>query len=266
MIRNHILAGSWYPAAAREMNAELKEYIKIDEKPGPAVGVVAPHAGWRYCGGVAGKVFGSVRIPDTAVVLSPNHRGTGNRKAVWDKGAWKIPGATIPVEEKLTALLIEHAGLVSDTFAHQHEHSLEILLPFLLYRNPAISIAPVCLEPLPPSELKGIGEGIAKAIKELGRDVLIVASSDMSHFISAAQAKKLDTMAIEKMESLDPEGLYHTVRENNISMCGVIPAAVMLYAALELGAKESSLIAYATSGDVTGDTTEVVAYAGIVVK
>jgi len=266
MIRNHILAGSWYPAAAREINGELKEYIKVDEEPAKAIGVVAPHAGWRYSGGVAGKVFGSVRIPDSVVVISPNHRGVGNRKAVWDKGAWTIPGATIPVDEELSAGLVEHAGLVSDTFAHQHEHSLEILLPFLFYRNPAVSIAPVCLEPLPPSDLKVIGEGIARAIKETGKDILIVASSDMSHFISAAQAKKLDGMAIEKMESLDPEGLQRTVRENNITMCGVIPAAVMLYAALELGAKESKLIAYATSADVTGDTAEVVAYAGIVVK
>ncbi|MFH1434258.1 MAG: AmmeMemoRadiSam system protein B [Pseudomonadota bacterium] len=266
MIRNNILAGSWYPGTAREMNDELKEYIKVDEEPGPAIGVVVPHAGWRYSGGVAGKVFASVRVPDTVVVISPNHRGAGNSKAIWDKGAWKIPGATIPVEEELAALLVEHAGLVSDTFAHQHEHSLEILLPFLFFRNPGVKIAPVCLEPLPPSDLQQIGEGIARAIKEAGGDILIVASSDMSHFISVAEAKKLDGMAIEKMESLDPEGLQRTVRENDITMCGVIPAAVMLYAALELGAKESKLIAYATSADVTGDTAEVVAYAGIVVK
>lgn len=244
----------------------MEEYLQSPREPVDALGIVSPHAGWRYSGKVAGYVIASINIPKTVIVLAPNHRGVGSEKAIWDKGEWEIPGATIPVNTELAELLVKHARLVPDTFAHQHEHSLEIQLPFLFYRNPNVDIVPVCLMAMPPWMLKEIGAGIAAAVKEYGKNVLIVASSDMSHFISASEAKRLDFMAIEKVEKLDPDGLYSTVRENGISMCGVIPVAAMLTAAKELGATEARLIKYATSGDVTGDYDEVVAYAGMIIK
>ena len=265
MIRHHILAGSWYPAKTEDILEDMEEFLKSARAPVSAIGVVTPHAGWRYSGKVAGYVYASVVVPETVIVIAPNHRGVGHERAIWSKGEWTIPDATIPIDEELCALLIKHARLEHDTIAHQHEHSLEIHLPFLYYRNPNLKIAPICLMGLPPFMLKEIGLGMARAIKESGRKVLIVASSDMSHYVSAATAKDFDFMAIEKVEQLDPEGLYSTVRDNSISMCGVIPTTAMLYAAKELGAKEGKLIKYGNSGDVTGDYNEVVAYAGIIV-
>jgi AmmeMemoRadiSam system protein B len=265
MIRHHILAGSWYPAKTEDILADMEEFLQSARAPATAIGVVTPHAGWRYSGKVAGYVYASVVIPETVIVLAPNHRGVGHERAIWSKGEWTIPDASIPVDEELSALLIRHAKLEHDTIAHQHEHSLEIHLPFLYYRNPDVKIVPVCLMGLPFWMLKEIGAGMARAIKESGRKVLMVASSDMSHYISAVTAKDLDFMAIDKIEKLDPEGLYNTVRDNSISMCGVIPATAMLYAATELGAREAKLIKYASSGDITGDYNEVVAYAGIIV-
>jgi len=265
MIRNSILAGSWYPSSPDEITRSMMEYLETSGEPIHAFGVVSPHAGWRYSGKVAGYVFASVKIPDTVIVIAPNHRGVGDEKAVWDKGEWEIPNGSIPIDTELAALLVKHARLVPDTFAHQHEHSLEIQLPFIFFRNPHVRIVPVCLMAMPPFMLKEIGTGMATAIKACGRDVLIVASSDMSHYISAKAARSLDFMAIEKVEKLDPEGLYATVRENDITMCGVIPVTTMLYAARALGATEGKLLKYATSGDITGDHEEVVAYAGMVV-
>jgi AmmeMemoRadiSam system protein B len=229
------------------------------------LGVVSPHAGWRYSGKVAGQVFASVKVPETVIVIAPNHRGVGSEKSIWNKGEWNIPNGSIPVNTELADLVIKHADLVPDTFAHQAEHSLEIQLPFIYFRNPQATIVPICLMAMPPWMLKPIGSGIAAAIKEYGREVLMVASSDMSHYISADMAKRLDFMAIEKVKQLDGDGLYSTVRENDISMCGVVPVTTMIFAAKELGATEADLVTYATSGDVTGDYNEIVAYAGMII-
>jgi len=264
--RKHILAGSWYPSKTEEILKEMELYLKTDIKqPIKAIGIVAPHAGWRYSGAVAGYGYASVVIPQTVIVIAPNHRGVGNPKAIWSRGEWTIPDATIPVDEELSSLIIRHSGLVHDTFAHAHEHSLEIHLPFLYYRNPSISIVPICMMDMPLQVLKEIGTGMGRAIKEYSKEVLIVASSDMSHYLPAKIAKSQDDMAINKMLELDPEGLYETVRQNSISMCGVIPATVMLYAAKELGASSAKLLMYSHSGVVTGDDSEVVAYASIAV-
>jgi AmmeMemoRadiSam system protein B len=265
MIRDSILAGSWYPKSADEITAVMMEYLRTDRDPVKAFGVVSPHAGWRYSGKVAGQVFASVNVPDTVIVIAPNHRGVGSEKSIWNKGRWQIPNGSIPVNTELADLVVKHADLVPDTFAHQAEHSLEIQLPFIYFRNPNVTIVPVCLMAMPPWMLKPIGSGMAAAIKEYGKEVLIVASSDMSHYISADMAKRLDFMAIEKVKQLDADGLYSTVRENDISMCGVIPVATMILAARELGATGADLVAYATSGDVTGDYNEIVAYAGMII-
>lgn len=266
MVREPVFAGSWYPGNPVEMNRVLDEYLaEAPVQPGGAYGVIAPHAGWVYSGRVAGAVYGCVNVPETAVVMSPNHTGLGSPRSLWPVGEWRIPGAGLEVDMELADLMKEHAGLESDTFAHMREHSLEIQLPFLARRRSGLRIVPVCLGQLGFREIKAIGEGVARAVREAGRDVLLVASTDMSHHIPAQEAQRLDRLAIERMEEFDPKGLFDTVRRNSISMCGVIPTTCVLVAAREMGARGVKLVRYATSGEVTGDMREVVGYAGLVI-
>lgn len=266
MDRNCILAGSWYPASTSEIDRMVGEFVELSPSPVNAIGVMVPHAGWIYSGKIAGQVYGAVVVPDSVIVIAPNHAGVGEPEAVWDSGRWKIPYGFVEVDEQLASMVIQQCGCKADTIAHLHEHSLEIQLPFLWKRNPAVKIVPICVMHLSYSRCKEIGEGIAEVVKASGKNLLVVASSDMSHYISADRAKKLDWMAIEKMEKLDPEGLYNVVHDNNISMCGVIPATIMLTCAVYLGATEAKCVAYGSSGDVTGDYREVVGYASFYIK
>lgn len=266
MIREAVYAGSWYPGEPDRMNRVLDEYLaEAPVDPGKAKGVIVPHAGWLYSGHVAGATYGCVDVPATAVVLSPNHTGLGSVRSVWPVGEWKIPGGALEVNMQLADLVREKAGLESDTDAHLREHSLEIQLPFLARRRPSISIVPVCLGQLGYKEVEKIGRGVGLAIREYGQPVLLVASTDMSHHIPAAEAERLDGKAIEQMELFDPRGLHDTVRKNRISMCGVLPTTAVLCAARELGAAGVKLVRYSHSGHVTGDHREVVGYAGLVI-
>jgi hypothetical protein len=152
-----------------------------------------------------------------------------------------------------------------DTVAHRFEHSLEVQVPFLHYLNSDVNIVPICLSFGEYSWCRQLGEGLARAIAAYGDEVLIVASSDMTHYESAESARKKDEAALASVLAMDAEGLLRVCRQRGITMCGVIPSAVMLVAARELGASRAELIRYGTSGDVTGDNRQVVAYAAVAV-
>ena len=174
----------------------------------------------------------------------------------------------MPVDRPLTESAAREAGLSLDRAAHQHEHAIEVELPLLLAKNPALRMAALCLSVLDFEQCREIGLGLARAVRSAGgpAEVLLVASTDMSHYVSAEHARSQDRLAIERVLALDPEGLYRTVRAERISMCGFIPTTVALVAARELGAAEAELIRYGNSGEVSGDHERVVGYAGIVVR
>jgi AmmeMemoRadiSam system protein B len=225
---------------------------------------MSPHAGYIYSGGVAGKTFASVSIPDQVVILGPNHHGRGHVAAVYANGAWETPlGQTSVASGLARRILGECTMTAEDHVAHRFEHSLEVQLPFLQFRAPRVSIVPVCISRMPLELLLQLGDGLARAIQASDSAPLIVASTDMTHYESGKTARKKDFQALEKVLALDPEGLYEVVQGERISMCGVLPTVVMLRAALALGAREAELIAYSNSGDVTGDQSEVVGYAGV---
>ena len=204
-------------------------------------------------------------MPRSAIVLCPNHTGMGTRRALSPADAWRLPVGDLVVDQELTRALVEKAGLEPDALAHQQEHAAEVQLPFLWAQNPKVQIAVACLSSLSARECVQIGEGIARAIGER-RDVLLVASTDMSHYIAAGEAKRLDAMALERVQALDAEGLHRVVGENDISMCGFIPTSVVLAAARQLGAKAATLVRYGNSGETSGDFDEVVGYASLVIS
>ncbi len=266
MIRQPAVAGQFYPGDPEELRRELKRLIAVQESRQRVLGVIAPHAGYLYSGAVAGRVYGAIEIPQTVLILGPNHHGVGARAALFPAGEWLTPLGSVPLDRKLAALLQKYTPTVEeDATAHRFEHSLEVQLPFLQYLRPDVTIVPLCVGFGDLASCRTLGEGVAKAIAAYGEPVLIVASSDMSHYESAAAAKKKDELAIREVLALDPTGLFKSCREHGITMCGVIPAVIMLVAALELGATSAELVHYATSGDVTGDNRQVVAYAGMTV-
>ncbi len=168
------------------------------------------------------------------------------------------------IDAALTAALAAAPQVEVDRAAHLREHALEVQLPFLQLRHPGFTLAALCLGPLPAAACEELGRSLAAALRD--RPALIVASSDMSHYVPAAVARRLDHHALDRFLALDARGLHDRVRREHIGMCGVVPATVALTAARELGAAGAELVRYATSGDVTGDDASVVGYAGAVVR
>jgi AmmeMemoRadiSam system protein B len=264
MLRKAVFAGDWYPEDPRRLRAALESYIGEPAREEDVVGVVAPHAGYMYSGHVAGAVFSQVRIPGSVVVLCVNHRGLGARAALMGSGHWETPLGSVPIHEALAQDIKKKIEfLEEDVAAHAREHSLEMQVPFLQYRNQGVRMVPICLQRLDYSECAALGQGLAEAIQGSSEPVLLVASTDMTHFESQKDATRQDMLAIERILEVDPRGLYETVTKHGISMCGVIPTTSVLCACQELGVAKGTLVRYATSGDVSGEYSSVVGYAGI---
>jgi len=267
MKRGPAVAGQFYPSSPSELSEMVREYTGAAPGRMNVTGVVSPHAGLMYSGRVAAAVFSRINFPDTFILVGPNHTGIGRPVSLMSSGEWLMPTGRLKVDSDIAAKLKENCGIFEENaLAHQMEHSLEVQLPFILYYSSDVKIVPVTMMSCSLDECRLVGEAIADAVRSAGYPVTIIASSDMSHYISDAAARKKDKMAIERITALDPEGLYDTVRDEGISMCGVVPVTSMLFAALKLGSREASLVKYMTSGEVSGDYDYVVGYAGIIVK
>jgi hypothetical protein len=220
-----------------------------------------------YSGAVAGQVYARARLPRRLVIMGPNHTGLGKPVAVMTRGLWETPLGSALIDETLANLILDLANSAEqDEAAHRAEHSLEVQIPFLQTTRRDFLFAPICVGISGRDELIALGDAIAAAIESLAEPVGIVISTDMTHYESAERAKAKDLLAIRKIESLDGEGLHAVVREHDISMCGSGPATAGLRALSRIGATSAELIAYASSGDVSGDYSEVVGYAGLLVR
>jgi len=266
MKRQPAVAGQFYAETSKQLRSDLAEMIPAPPGTRRVVGIIAPHAGYIYSGPIAGAVFGSIRMPTTVLILGPNHHGTGAGVALYPDGEWLTPLGTIHINSRLNSLLQQNVPFVRpDTVAHEFEHSLEVQVPFIQYLQADATVSAICLGHGDFAVVRQIGEGIAAAIRAYGADVLIVASSDMTHYESADSARRKDGLALDRVLNRDPEGLLRVCRDEQITMCGVVPAAVMLVAAGVLGATQAEVVAYGNSGDVTGDNRQVVGYAAVAV-
>jgi hypothetical protein len=265
MVRRPAAAGYFYPKRADELKSLVKGMVDPRAEKEKARAVVSPHAGFIYSGPVAGAVYSSVILPERFVILGPSHRGQRSLFAIMDQGAWRTPLGEVPLDSGLAESLLRHSALIkADERAHEEEHSLEVQLPFLQYLKTAFSIVPLCVSPIADyGALEELGTALAGAVRESGTDVLLVASTDMSHYVSRATAQKKDFLAIERMRALDARGLYDVVQKEDISMCGFQPTTAVILAARELGAGRGDLIRYMTSGETSGDFDQVVGYAGL---
>ena len=266
MQRSSAVAGQFYPSQPDVLRQTVEELLPKIPAPQPAIGVMVPHAGYVYSGAIAGETFARVQIPSRVVIIGPNHRGVGHPAAVFPAGSWLTPLGEAAVDGELAdTLLAECPGLSADPAAHRFEHSLEVQVPFIQVLNPQAAIVPICLGHLRLEDLLVIGKTLGGALARFGQKVLLVASTDMTHYEPGDIARGKDHLALDRVLALDPEGLYRKVCERRISMCGFMPTVMMLAAAAELGATTASLVRYGNSGDVTGDQSEVVGYAGVIV-
>ena len=267
MIRQPAVAGQFYPGTEQALRRELQQLIPENSLKRHAIGVISPHAGYIYSGSTAGKLLAGIAIPRTVIILGPNHHGNGSLAALSPEDGWQTPLGTVPIEKRLARLIQQQVPAVQeDAAAHLREHSLEVQVPFLQFLRPDVAIVPLCLAFGDYAGCEIVGNGIAAAIKEYDEPVLILASSDMTHYESAERAKQKDRLALDCALGLDPQGLVEVCRSNRITMCGVIPAAVMLVTAKVLGANSTELVGYTTSGEVSGDYNQVVAYAAVTVS
>ncbi len=267
MVRKPAVAGQFYPGSPAALQREVESYMSPGKERREVLGVISPHAGYMYSGHVAGAVFSGVIVPESVILLGPNHQGIGDPFALMLEGSWEMPGGNISINKELGSLILKHSRRVTDNhLAHKYEHSLEVQVPFLQALNKDFRLVPVALAHAGWEVCQEIGESIARAVKDYGQKVLIVASSDMTHYEPDRSAREKDRLAIERILALDPRGLLNTVMKHNISMCGVIPATITLVACKELGAGHAELVKYATSGDVSGDYLQVVGYAGLLIE
>lgn len=266
IVREPAVAGRFYPAKPERLRADIESYLSGSKKT-PAIACMVPHAGYMYSGQVAGAVFSRLEIPARCIVLGPNHTGRGHPLAILKEGTWRTPLGEIPIDSELAENLIrEFPAFSEDSTAHRFEHSVEVEVPILQVCRPDVKFVPIAIGTGQLVLLEKLGQALAEVLKKGKEPALIVASSDMNHYEDDATTRVKDRKAIEKILALDAAGLYETVMNESISMCGFGPAIIMLTAARRLGAQQAELVQYATSADVSGDHKVTVGYAGIIIR
>lgn len=267
MIRHPAVAGSFYSGDAKRLRSDIGGYVTKDCEKQTVLGVVSPHAGYMYSGRVAGNLYSRIKIPDTVVILAPNHTGCGMPYSIWPGGIWRTPLGDVRVDEEIVNELVRDCDLLEkDTEAHEREHAAEVQIPFIQYFNPNIKIVVIVISSRNIADLKNIGKSLSLVLKKLCPDALVVASSDMTHYETQAIANRKDKIAINEILALNEDNLYNKVHNMHITMCGIYPAVIMLVCSRERGAKKAELVRYETSGDITGDYDRVVGYAGIMIS
>ncbi|MGD2176002.1 MAG: AmmeMemoRadiSam system protein B [Candidatus Brocadiaceae bacterium] len=272
MSRKPVVAGQFYPGEADALRSAIDSFTPEEEEQEPALGLLSPHAGYTFCGEVAGRTFARVRMPETVVLLNPSHSFASPAFALWPEGDWQTPLGRVELHEELTDGLSGLSMVTTDARPHGPEHSGEVVLPFLQYHRADLRIAVVCITAAARLDaLKEFGRSLAELLETCGEDdALVVASSDMSHESGASALEVVnrnDPVAVREMEKLDPDGLYKVCRQEGITMCGVLPATAMMASVIARGGEEGVLVARATSADSPmGRGSYVVGYAGMIFR
>ncbi len=278
-MRKPTVAGSFYSGSAPGLRRQIEDCFQHTLGPGglPSVpevrkkhllGLVSPHAGYIYSGAVAAHGFSKLASegkPETIVILGPNHGGTGAAVALSKQDKWQTPLGLVEVDIETGEKIVSEAHWAQwDELAHSLEHSIEVQIPLLQYiYGTGFRIVPITMLHQNLEVSRDLGQAIATALRD--KDGVVIASTDFTHYESQSAASQKDGLALEAILNLDPEQLARVVTRHHISMCGPGPVMTMLTACQQLGAKKARLLRYATSGDITGDYSEVVGYASVAV-
>jgi AmmeMemoRadiSam system protein B len=279
-IRRPTQAGAFYEGDAEALKSQiencfLKEFgpkkrPKVNKNgPRKIVGLVCPHAGYMFSGSVAANAYfelASDGKPDTVVILGPNHTGYGSGLAVAAEGLWRTPLGDVEVDGETANEIVQKARIVDvDELAHRFEHSVEVQLPFLQYLyGSEFKFVPMCFQMQDLASAVEVGKALAEVLA--GKNAVIIASSDMTHYEPQRNAVAKDMMALKAVEAMDEKRFYSIIEKQNVTACGYGPIAALIVAAKGLGVKEANLLCYKTSGDVTGDYSSVVGYASVCFK
>ena len=276
-IRSPAVAGSWYAGTPNSLRNQIEELFThrlgpgslpqtVKEGPRNIVGLVVPHAGYMASGPVAAHAYHSLAKdgkPDVTVIFGPNHTGRGSALSIMNEGVWRTPLGDVDVDTETADRILQASRIVDlDDRAHVYEHSIELQLPFLQYLyGSEFKFVPICFMMQDLMSSREVGKAVAKALR--GKNALVIASSDMTHYEPQERAEKKDKMAIDAALKMDETQYYNTVEAYGISTCGYGPVIAAIKAAKELDAKKAELLCYKTSGDVLGDRSAVVGYASI---
>lgn len=278
-VRHPSHAGAFYAGTKNVLRRQIEECFKHRYGPGEIpvinengsrriVGLICPHAGYMYSGPVAANSYYQLALDgkiEVFVIMGPNHYGVGSGLATVIRGVWRTPLGDVEVDSELAERIVAESGIIDvDEYAHLYEHSIEVQLPFLQYIYGTFRFVPICFLMQDLQSSREIGEAIARAIK--GRNAVIIASTDLTHYEPQYIAEKKDKMVIDAVLKLDENLLYSVLESQRISACGYGPVAALLVASKKLGAKNVELLCYRTSGDVTGDRSSVVGYASIMLR
>ena len=267
MLRNPYVAGYFYPGTAAELKAAVAGLVDEKAPKEDAIGLLVPHAGYQYSGPVTGATISRIKFKDTFIIIGPSHSGLGKPFSVMVEGTWQTPLGKVEIDTELARKIVSVSKyLEADEEAHREEHAVEVQLPFLQYFKPDVRIVPIIIAGTGAGAYPEIGRDIARAVKELNREVVIMASGDMTHYEPQASAKEKDLYAVEAMLKLDVAELTRRYKSRRISMCAYPPLVCLISAAKVLGATWGELVKYQTSGDTSGDFTQVVGYAGVIFK
>jgi len=261
-MRDPAVAGQFYPRNGAELKHQLDEMLANGAQELPVLGAVAPHAGYMYSAAVAAEVYACMPKRETYVIIGPNHHGLGAPVAL-SRESWKTPLGIVNGDLELADAL---AGSIidSDELAHRQEHSIEVQIPFLQVKFQEFMILPISMGLQDEETAAEVGELLGKALLRLGRSAAVIASSDFTHYEAQELARKVDAQLIEAILNMDVPELYRRIYGHNATACGYGPIAAAITAASALGASKGKLLRYATSGDVSGDYSQVVGYGAMV--
>jgi AmmeMemoRadiSam system protein B len=266
-IRPPAVAGQFYPDDPAELTALIRGLLHdVPAEARSVRGAMVPHAGLIYSGACAARVLGRLALPPVVVILAPNHTGAGQpgRAALWAQGAFRTPLGPVRIAGALARRLATASDLVvDDRLAHRDEHAIEVELPFLQVLAAQTAIVPLVLAWDDWPTCCQLARDLAEVITAWPDKVLLLASSDMTHYESAEVAARKDAMALAHIERLEGEALLHTCRAGHITMCGRAAAAVVLEASRLLGGTGATVVDYRHSGLVSGEDASVVGYAGV---
>lgn len=265
VVRPAAMAGRFYPGNADACSRLIDELLAGEARSEPWPAAMVPHAGVTYSGKIAAAVFRRLRIPKRVIIFGPKHTPLGVEWAVAPHQTWAVPNGQIASDTELAERLVEAIpGLALDAAAHQQEHGIEVELPFLAKLAPATRVVGVVIGHGDYDSCVHFAEGLARVVRECDEPPLLLISSDMNHYAPEVENRRLDLLALDALARLDPREVYETVTGNHISMCGLLPAVVVMETLKRLGSlTKAERVGYATSADAGGDPGRVVGYAGM---
>jgi AmmeMemoRadiSam system protein B len=276
-VRRPTQAGSFYEGDAEALKMQVvncflhnfgpKKQPQVNRSgPRHVVGLVCPHAGYMFSGPVAANAYYELAQdgkPDTVVILGPNHTGYGSALALMNDGVWRTPLGDVEVDGETADQIVQETHFIDvDDVAHRFEHSIEVQLPFLQYLyGSEFKFVPICFQMQDLASAVEVGKALVEVLAR--KNAVVIASSDMTHYEPQVNAAAKDLAALRAVEAMDEKRFYSIIETQNVTACGYGPVATVISYAKGLGAKEAKLLCYKSSGDITGDYSNVVGYAAV---